>query len=94
MPEKKAKASKVKAPKPIGEVTHFYNKIGVAIVKFKQAVPTGTKLAFKGATTDFEEIVDSMQFDHKPIDAAPKGKQVGIKVKEKVHEGDSVYLAE
>lgn len=83
-----------KAPKPIGEVVHFYNKISVAIVKFNQTVPTGTKLAFKGATTDFEEVVDSMQYDHKPIDEAPKGKQVGIKVNEKVHEGDLVYPVE
>ena len=92
MPEKKAKTPKVKAPKPIGKGEHFYNKIGVAIVKFKQAVPAGTKLKFKGATTDFEETIDSMQLDHKPIDSAPKGKQVGIKVSEKVHEGDLVYL--
>lgn len=83
-----------KAPKPIGKVTHFYNKIGVAIVKFTKAVPVGTKLAFKGATTDFKEVVQSMQYEHESIESAPKGKQVGIKVKERVHEGDSVYAAE
>ncbi len=83
-----------KAPKPIGKVTHFYNKIGVAIVEFNEAVPVGTKIAFKGATTDFKETVDSMQYDHKPIDKAPKGEQVGIKVSEKVHEGDLVYPVE
>ena len=91
---KAAKTPKKKAPKPIGEVTHFYNKIGVAIVKFNKAVPAGIKLAFKGATTDFEETVGSIQYDHKPIDSAPKGKQVGIKVKKSVREGDSVYLVE
>ncbi|MGC9968290.1 MAG: translation elongation factor-like protein [Minisyncoccia bacterium] len=91
---KAAKAPKEKTPTPIGEVTHFYNKIGVAIVKFNKAVPVGTKLAFKGATTDFEETVDSMQYDHKPIDSAPKGEQVGIKVKESVREGDLVYPVE
>ena len=83
-----------KEAKPIGEVVHFYNKIGVAIVKFGKAVPVGTKVAFKGATTDFEETIDSMQYDHKPIEEAPKGKQVGIKVGEKVHEGDLVYPVE
>lgn len=97
MPEK-AKVKKApkakKEPKPIGEVTHFYSNIDVAIVKFNKAVPTGTKLAFKGATTDFEQVVESMQLDHAPIESAPKGKQVGIKVKEKVREGDSVYAVE
>lgn len=83
-----------KAPKPIGEVTHFYGKIGVAIVKFKQKVTVGTRIAFKGANTDFEETVRSMQFDHEDISEAPKGKEVGVKVKKKVHEGVKLYLAE
>ena len=90
--QKKTRAKK--APKPIGAVTHFYNKIGVAIVKFNKAVPAGTKLAFKGATTDFQEVVESMQYNHEPIAKAPKGKLVGIKVKKSVREGDAVYPAE
>ena len=79
--------------KPIGAVTHYYSDLGVAIVKFNKAVKSGTKLKFKGATTDFEETVQSMQYDHKPIDTAPKGKQVGIKVGSKVREGDEVFSA-
>ena len=82
-----------KAAKPVGTVTHFYNKIGVAIVKFNAKVEAGTKLAFRGATTDFEEAAASMQYDHKPIAAASKGQEVGLKVKKRVREGDLVYLA-
>lgn len=78
-------------PKPIGVVTHFYSNLGVAIVKFTKAVPVGTKVKFKGATTDFEETVQSMQYDHKPIESAKKGQEVGIKVVSKVREGDEVY---
>ena len=91
---KKVSAKKPKAPKPIGAVTHFYGDLNVAIVKFKQAANVGVRLRFKGATTDFEDTVKSMQYDHKPIDVAPKGKEVGIKVKNKVREGDEVYLAD
>ena len=80
-----------KAPKPIGVVTHFYNDISVAIVKFKKNVRVGIELYFKGATTDFKEAPKSMQFDHKPIAIAPKGKQVGVKVKKRVRDGDEVY---
>ncbi len=79
--------------KPIGEVTHFYNHIGVAIVKFKKPVKAGARLRFFGATTDFEEAVKSMQFDHTPIAVAPKGKQIGVKLGKRVREGDSVYEA-
>ena len=83
-----------KAPKPIGAVTHFYSHLKVAIVKFKKPVKVGVRLHFKGATTDFQDTVNSMQYDHKTIDMAPKGKEVGIKVKDKVREGDEVYAAD
>lgn len=78
--------------KPVGEVTHFYGNLGVAIVKFNQDMTAGVNLEFQGATTDFNQDLDSMQFDHKPVMKAPKGKEVGIKVKNKVREGDKVYL--
>ena len=77
--------------KPIGTVTHYYGGIGVAIVKFSKAVAQGTKVNFSGATTNFTQALDSMQFDHKDIASAPKGKEVGIKVEQKVREGDELY---
>ena len=83
-----------KEPKPIGAVTHFFGGINVAIVKFSTSVKVGTKIHFKGATTDFEETIKSMQYDHKEIDTAKKGQEVGIKVGDKVREGDEVYEAE
>jgi hypothetical protein len=89
---KKKSAPKTKAQKSVGVVTHFYTQIKVAIVKFKTKVSVGTKLQYKGATTDFEEEVKSMQFDHKEIKVAPKGKQIGIKVKKRVRDGDAVYI--
>jgi len=97
MPKKSTKksvkksVSKPKADKPIGEVTHFYGDIKVAIVKFKKAVKKGVKLSFRGATTDFDQVLKSMQYDHKDIATAPKGKEVGIKVGKKVREGDELY---
>ena len=78
--------------KPVGEVTHFYGNLGVAIVKFNQDMSAGVNLEFQGATTDFSQNLESMQFDHKPVMQAPKGKEIGIKVKNKVREGDKVYL--
>ena len=79
------------ALKPIGVVTHFYGKIKVAIIKFKQPVKVGAEIAIRGATTDFKQVIASMQYDHKPLKVAKKGKEVGIKVKKKVHEGDRVF---
>jgi putative protease len=88
MPKKSAE------PKPIGEVTHFYSHIEVAIVKFKKKVDVGIKVHYKGATTDFTETIKSMQYDHQNIESAKKGQEVGIKVGDKVREGDQVFAAE
>ena len=85
---------KEKKSKPIGQVTHYYGAIGVAIVKFNKAVKVGVRLRFQGATTDFEQVIDSMQYDHKEIGSAAKGKEVGIKVSDKVRDGDEVFLVE
>jgi hypothetical protein len=93
---KKVVAKKSPAPKklkPLGKVTHYYAHIKVAIVKFNTNVKASTELYFKGATTDFKEAAKSMQFDHKPVPLAKKGKQIGIKLKKRVREGDLVYKA-
>lgn len=87
------KAAPAKKLKPIGKVAHYYTHIKVAIVKFNTKVKAGTELYFKGATTDFTEAAKSMQFDHKPVTVAAPKKQIGIKLKKRVREGDLVYKA-
>ncbi len=77
--------------KEIGEVTHYYSHLEVAIVKFSRKVKVGETVHFKGHTSDFTETVNSIQFDHKDIDEAKPGQEVGIKVSEKVRQGDKVF---
>ncbi len=79
--------------KPIGKVTHYYGKINVAIIKFNRETKVGESIHFKGPHTDFTQSITSMQYDHKDIEKAKKGQEVGIKADEKVHEGDEVYEA-
>ena len=78
--------------KKVGVVTHFYNKIGVGIVKFSQAVNVGDTLHFRGHATDFKQKIIDMEFDHKKIQSAKKGQEVGIKLDERVREHDEVFL--
>lgn len=80
--------------KLIGKVTHYYGNLGVAIVKFNREVKTGETVHYKGAHTDLTQVLESMQFDHKDIASAKKGQEVGVKVKDKVREGDAVYISE
>ncbi len=81
----------MKEPKPIGEVTHYYSEIKVAVVKFSKAVSAGEEVHFKGATTDFKQKIDSMQFDHQAVSEAKKGQEVGLKVRDRVRQGDKVF---
>ena len=82
------------ADKKIGTITHFFDKISVGIIKLDKPLKKGEKVKIVGTTTDFEQEVTDMQFDHQDIEKGKKGQEVGIKVDEKVREGDEVFLAE
>lgn len=82
------------AEKKIGEVTHFFDKIGVAIVKLSAPLKVGDKIKVKGSTTDFDQDVESMQVNHANIEEARAGDEVGIKVADKAREGDEVFKSE
>jgi len=87
MPTKASKEEKL-----IGEITHYFNHIEVAIIRLKDTLKNGDTVRIVGGEeTDFEQVVDSMQIDHKEVKEAKKGKSVGVKIKEKVREGYKVY---
>ncbi len=94
MVKKITKTTKTVEEKPIGEITHYFGGINVAIIKFKKTVEVGEKIKIKGASTDFEQTIESMQYEHKDIKSAKKNQEVGIKVTEKAREGDMVYPVE
>ncbi len=77
--------------KILGKVTHYYDKAGVAIVKLSAPVAVGDEVHFCGNKTDFEQTIESMQVEHGDIKNAKKGDEVGVKVNDKVREGDEVY---
>ena len=78
--------------KEIGEVTHFYSHINVAVVKLSGKVKKGDKIKIKGHTTSLEQKIESMQMDHKDITGAKKGQEIGLKVKDRVREQDKVFM--
>mgnify|MGYP001595270399 FL=1 len=78
--------------KLVGKITHYYNAIGVGIIELSGALKVGDAVHIKGKATDFEQMVDSLQIEHKEVQSAKKGDVIGIKTKQKVKEGDEVYL--
>ena len=75
----------------VGKVTHYYTKLGVGVVGLTSTLKVGDKIRIKGATTDFEQIVESMQIEKDRIKEGKAGQSVGLKVKEHVRASDVVY---
>lgn len=74
----------------IGKVVHYYDKIGVAVVKLDKKLAVGDKVQFKHGEDVFEQTIDSMQLDHKQVNEGKKGDEVAIKVDKRAKEGTSV----
>ncbi len=79
--------------KKVGRVTHYYGKIGVAIVELSSTLKVGDRIKIENGA-EFEQTVDSMQVEHEQVEEAKKGDMVGLKVGQKIGEGATVYLAE
>jgi putative protease len=78
--------------KLVGKITHYYSKINVAIVELSTTLKIGDKIHLKGHETDFEQTVSSMQIEHQNVEIAKKSEVIGLKVDQKIREGDEVYL--
>ncbi len=79
--------------KPIAKVTHYFPKVQVAVLKLNANLKIGDKVKFVRGEEEFSQTIKSMQIDHKDIKKKKKGKEVGVKVKQKVKEGWEVYKA-
>lgn len=76
--------------KLVGRIAHFYPKISVAVVELSDDLREGDRIAIEGKGS-VEQVVESMQLEHDIIALAKAGQAVGLRVAERVFEGDSVY---
>jgi hypothetical protein len=75
----------------VGRITHFFSKIDVAVVELTAPLAVGDNILVKGPSTDFEQVVESMQIEHKNIPIAEAGQSVGLKLAQRARETDAVY---
>lgn len=77
----------------VGEVAHYFGKIGVAALKLKGELKAGDRISIehKDGTVIVEQSVASMQINMKPVESAKGGDDVAIKVDSHVHPGNLVY---
>ena len=75
----------------IGTVSDFFAHPVVAGIELTASLKIGDKIRIKGHTTDLEMTVDSMQIDNAAVTKAKAGDSIGVKVSERVRDGDKVY---
>jgi hypothetical protein len=79
----------------VGEVTHYFSKIMVVVVKVTHdQLRVGDKIRIKGHITDFIQKVESLQIESVNVPTAHKGQLVGLKVVKETRVGDHVYHLE
>jgi len=81
----------VKTLEKVGEVTHYFTKIGVAVIEVSSPLKVGDPIAIKGMTTNFEQTIGSMQVEGENLEEANPGDDIGMKVVDRVRKGDIVY---
>ena len=79
--------------KEIGKVTHWYDKISVAVIKLSSTLSVGDTVKIRHGEDEFEATIDSMQIDHENVEKGKKGDEIAVKLPQKAKEG-SVLIAE
>ncbi|MBO3839495.1 MAG: translation elongation factor-like protein [Candidatus Brockarchaeota archaeon] len=76
----------------VGDVRHFFSRISVAVIDLIGELKVGDEILIQGKTTNLRQRVDSMEIEHKKVEAAPPGSSIGLKTIDRVREGDKVYV--
>lgn len=80
----------------VGEVMHYYAKIGVAALALTERLAVEDVVHFRSPEKreikiDFEQKVASMEIEHRQVQVAGPGQSVAIRVKQKVRPRDRIY---
>ncbi len=78
----------------VGEISHFFNEIGVAGVEVTDEIHVGDLIHVTGHTSDFTQTVGSIEIDHKHVEEAGAGDSIGIKVVDRTRVHDEVFVVD
>jgi translation elongation factor EF-1alpha len=77
---------------PIGEVTHYYGKPMVAVVRADGVIKNGDSVRIKGGTSDFTMTVQGMRNEQEQeIESAHSGELIAFRTPEIARPGDKLY---
>ena len=75
----------------MGKVSHYFTKIGVGVIELSDELKVGDRISIEGATTNLQQTVNTMEIEHENVQSASAGQSIGLKVEQRVREGDVVY---
>jgi len=75
----------------IGKITHYYDKINVAVVELTGDLKLNDTIKIIGHGNEFTQQVDSIQIEHEKLEEAHKDQEIGLHVDQPVKEGDAVF---
>lgn len=76
---------------PIGSVEGFFAHVGAAVVRLTAPLRVGDRIYIKGHTTDFQQVVTSMQLEHQAVGEMSAGQSAGVKLEQRCRKHDVVY---
>lgn len=82
-----APARPLAVPAMYGKVTHYYDRIGVAILEVQMPLALGDFVRVRHGEAEFIQPVTSLQIEHQPVARANVGDIVGLRVMKKAPEG-------
>lgn len=74
-----------------GEVTHYLDKINVAIIKTTIPLKLEDLILIEGDEYIFTQIINGMQIDRKDVKRAKKGSHIGLKVDNPALVGGKIF---
>ena len=75
----------------VGIVINWFDRISVAAIRITRGtISVGDTLVICGYYQDAEFYVSRIEIDHKPVQVAMKGQEVGIMVPQRVRKGEIV----
>lgn len=77
--------------KHIGRITHYFGHLRVAVLALDDGLAVGDTVHIVGHTTDFTQIVGSLEVQHRKLQAVGPGADAALAVDERVRVGDVVY---
>ena len=81
----------VKPKVPIGKITNYLNKIGVAIIELNDELNIGDEVIIENHSKSFRQKIESMQIKHQNIEKANSGEKIGLKIKEPIRKKGIIY---